>query len=238
MKLAYELGCLEALIKLGATVLQKELSPAAKAFADRLSERTKGDTPQTLGPLERKAQRQFRHAVKTKMPELIGASENYQQLKGDTSGLNPEGIQRAKEQGKVRDAWIRSKGPQATFASDVKKTAPRQRLKPFMISIPQPPATKAISASADTSRAINPALAETDIHIRPTKARPHAPSLYSFQDPASKALSEMPTLPFAAAETGAVPLTAALTGGVEARGAKAPAFLRQLGKGVRRFAHL
>jgi hypothetical protein len=126
MKLAYRLGCLEALIKLGATVLQKELSPAAKAYMQRL---TGFDAPTaTLDPTTAKAQREWRHVAQTKVPELIGASEDYvRPLKDRRPGeslLTSEGVRKHKAQGRILDEWIKSKGQQVTHAPGAQASAP------------------------------------------------------------------------------------------------------------------
>lgn len=52
MKLAYNIGCLDALVKLGATVLQKALTPEQKAYMDRLQE-VGQHAPQYAEPLSR-----------------------------------------------------------------------------------------------------------------------------------------------------------------------------------------
>lgn len=118
LKLAYDLGCWEALIKLGATVVMKELTPAQKAYMQRLTEY--GAPTAAVAPQLRKAQREFKHFSQTQIPELIGASEAYSLPGGK---MTAEGVRRSKEQGRILDEWFKSRGQMATTAPGVSLTS-------------------------------------------------------------------------------------------------------------------
>jgi hypothetical protein len=138
-KLAYSLGCYEALMKLGATVLRPELAPAQKAYMERLTGfgAPASQTPPTLMPTQKEWQRFSQNQI----PELIGASENYQMSSG---ALNPEGLQRARQRRQLLDKWIGGKGQQIYQAPG---TQPASRVIPGQ-NVTQAAIPSAIQAEA------------------------------------------------------------------------------------------
>lgn len=163
MKLAYHLGCFEALIKLGATEVMKALTPAQRAYMERLTEF--GATPQQLPPSLARPQQAWRRFSQTQIPELIGASESYQKPGG---GLNPEGLRRSAQRNKVLNEWIRSKGPQILNpeAAAARTAIPAAGTAAGTVAEPL------ASSGQAARRAANVGTADTALNIVARKPRP------------------------------------------------------------------
>lgn len=150
-KLAYSLGCLEALIKLGAPQVMQALTPAQKAYMNRLTEF--GAPTAALPPQLAQAQRQWRHFSQSQIPELIGASEDYMTGEGK---LNPEGVRRSQRQQKALDAWTKQKGQQVHTAPGVELSRPAAAVEQGTVAS-TPAALKAERSAAAAREAIGTA---------------------------------------------------------------------------------
>ena len=109
LKLAYSLGSIAALIKLGATQLMQALTPAQRAQMEQIT--GFGTTPAQLPPSLARTQQEWRRFAQTEVPELLGASESYQKP-GEPGKLTAEGSRRHAIHQQKLDKWIQSKGPQ------------------------------------------------------------------------------------------------------------------------------
>jgi hypothetical protein len=107
-KLAYSMGSLAALIKLGATQVMQALTPAQKAMMERMT--GFGAPAAQLPPTLKQTQQAWRQFSQSQIPELIAASEQYE-LPGSRR-YNPEGLRRSALQRQKLDKWLQAKGPQ------------------------------------------------------------------------------------------------------------------------------
>jgi hypothetical protein len=162
-KLAYSLGSVAALIKLGATQLMQALTPAQKAHMERLTEF--GATPAQLPPTLARSQQEWRRFSQTQVPELIGASEDYLTSKGK---LDPEGMRRSALQRQKLDKWIQAKGPQIMNPEAAATRAPVPGTGTAAGTVAEPLASSGQAAR----RAANVGTADTALHIVSRKPRP------------------------------------------------------------------
>jgi hypothetical protein len=111
--LAYILGRYEALMKLGATEIMPELTPAQKAYMQRLTE---FDAPVPEGPLPalQKSKRHLRHLARTALPQTVGLTEDFKIM--GLGRLLPEGLELARAQRQTVDDWLKTKGSQRGFS--------------------------------------------------------------------------------------------------------------------------
>jgi hypothetical protein len=109
----YAYGCYVALVKLGATVLQKELSPAQKSYMQRLTEHG-APVPEGPIPALQKSQRHLGHLARTKLTNLAGSAED-RKIMG-YGKLDEKGLAQVRGQRSLVDEWIKSKGSQKGVA--------------------------------------------------------------------------------------------------------------------------
>ena len=160
---AYAQGCYAALTKLGATVLQPELSAAQKAYMQRL---TGFDAPVPEGPIPalQKSKRHLRHLAKTKLPQTVGLTEDFKIM--GVGRLLPEGLEKARAQRRVVDQWLQTKGPQGGVAPVFRNLAesPTAFTDPTRTGIVPTPheMTRSVAAPA-------PKGTQTALHVTATK---------------------------------------------------------------------
>jgi hypothetical protein len=141
----------------------KALTPAQKAYMERLTEF--GAQPAQLPPSLARTQQEWRRFSQTKIPELIGASEDYLMPSGK---LSPEGVRRSAQQQKVLDEWIRSKGPQIVNPEAAATRTPVPATGTAVGTVAEPLASKGQAAR----RAAGVGTADTAYHIVARKPRP------------------------------------------------------------------
>ena len=163
-KLAYSLGSLAALIKLGATQLMQALTPAQRAQMEQIT--GFGATPAQLPPSLARTQQEWRRFAQTEVPELIGASESYQT--GEPGKLTAEGSRRHALHQQKLDKWIQSKGPQVLNpeAAAARTAVPGTGTAAGTVAEP-------LAASGQAARrAANVGTADTALNIVARKPRP------------------------------------------------------------------
>lgn len=164
------------------------ISDVARNYMQRLTET--GTPTQPQHPVLQKAQRDWRHFARTKIPELVTASGDYElpekvrmaphTLKKGPSGqavtITDEGVARIQKQMKTLKPWIAQKGKQLMPPPSVQARAKATQAagqNRGTVRIEAPQGTAHAGATANTVRTVasprTGELADTMLHIAPSK---------------------------------------------------------------------